>query len=218
MAVGGICHDYIGNARCCKDNADIIMNTFGTQLNDDLKTLPTMISIIEGKAEFRANTVSEKNRPINLFMAGNILFYNMVIGKEGMSSWWCSYCQLFKNDWQELHHQYGEPWRIPLLREHAERIANGSVNVKDACAVCGVRGKPVFDAVPLKHFITIGKGNNVLENYVGELPAAAKGYTADYYASEKAEVSSRMAQLHAKDELAEFHMVISEYEKDIKRQ
>jgi hypothetical protein len=214
----------IGNARCRKDNADIIMNTFGTQLNDDLKTLPTTISIVEGRAEFGANEESEKNIPINLFMAGDILFYNMVIGKEGMSGWWCSYCQLFKNDWQQLHHQRGEPWTIELLREHAERIANGSVDSKDIRAVCGVRGKPVFDALPLRHFITpilhltIGKGNNVLENYVAEMQAAAEGYSAEYYTAEKAEVSTRVAHVRAREELGEFNMVISEYEKDVKRQ
>jgi hypothetical protein len=85
----------IGNSRCPKDNADIIMNTFGTQLNDDLKTLPTTISIVNGKYEVGANAASTKNAPINLFMAGDILFYNMVVGKEGISGWWCSYCQLF---------------------------------------------------------------------------------------------------------------------------
>jgi hypothetical protein len=73
----------LGNARCKKDNAKIIMNTFGTMLNDDLKTLPNNISIVEGLAEFGANAAAEKNIPINLFMAGDILFYNMVIGKEG---------------------------------------------------------------------------------------------------------------------------------------
>jgi hypothetical protein len=40
--------------------------------------------------------------PINLFMAGDILFYNMVIGKEGFSTWWCCFCKLFKNDWQQV--------------------------------------------------------------------------------------------------------------------
>jgi hypothetical protein len=198
------------------------MNTFGTQLNDDLKTLPTTISIADGKYKFGANAASTKNASINLFMAGDILFYNMVIGKEGMSGWWCSYCQLFKNDWQQLHHQRGEPWTIERLHEHAERIANGAVSEKDVRAVRGVRGKPVFDALPLSHFITpvlhltIGKVNNVLENYVAELQAAAEGYSADYYADEKAEVSTRMAQLRTKDALAEFNMVISKYEKDVK--
>jgi hypothetical protein len=67
------------------------MNTFSTQLNDDLKTLPTSISVVGGKAEFGENTASAKNMPINLFMAGGILFYNMVIGKDRISGWWCSY-------------------------------------------------------------------------------------------------------------------------------
>ena len=74
-----------------------MVNTFGTLLNDDLKTVATCISIIEGQpAEFGANAAAQKNIPINLFMAGDILFYNMVIGKEGMSGWWCSQCKLFK--------------------------------------------------------------------------------------------------------------------------
>jgi hypothetical protein len=112
--------------------------------------------------------------PINIFMAGDILLYNIVIGKEGMSGWWCNYCQL-------CPHQL--------------------VNTKD---IGQVQGKPVFDALPLKHFITpvlhltIGKGNNVLDNYVAELQAAAEGYTDDYYAAKKAETVTKIAQLHAK--------------------
>jgi hypothetical protein len=161
----------IGNAWCRKDNAKIVMNTFGALLNGDLKTLPSFISIVEGQAEFGANAAAQENILINLFMAGDILFYNMVIGKEGMLGWWCSYCKLFKNDWQELGHKRGEPWTIETLTEHAEQIANQQINAKDIRAVCGVRGKPVFDALLLRHFITpilhltIGKGNNVLENY-----------------------------------------------------
>jgi hypothetical protein len=215
----------IGNAWCRKDNANIVMNTFGTLLNDDLKTLPSsLISIVEGQAEFGANAAAQKNIPINLFMAGKILFYNMVIGKEGMSGWWCSYCKLFKNNWQELGHKRSEPWTIETLTEHAEQIVNQQTNAKDIRAVCGVRGKPVFYALPLRHFITpilhltIGKGNHVLENYVAELQAAAEGYTDKYYAAEIEEAQTMAVHLHAKEQLAQFTMVMSEYEKDQKRQ
>jgi hypothetical protein len=71
------------------------------------------------------------------------------------------------------------------LTEHAERIANKEINRKDIQEVCGVIGKPIFDAVPLTHFITsilyltIGKGNNVLDNYIAKLQAAAEGLTED---------------------------------------
>jgi hypothetical protein len=48
--------------------------------------IASSISIIDGQpAEFGANAAARKNIPINQFMAGDILFYNMVIGKEGMS-------------------------------------------------------------------------------------------------------------------------------------
>jgi hypothetical protein len=157
-------------------------------------------------------------------MAGDIIFYNMVIGKEGMSGWWCSYCKLFKNDWQELGHERGKPWTIETLTEHAEQIANQQINAKDIRAVCGVRGKPVFDALPLRHFITpilhltIGKCNNVLENYVAELQAAAEGYTDKYYAAKIEEAQTMAVHLHAKEQLTQYTMVMSEHEKDLKRQ
>jgi hypothetical protein len=122
-------------------------------------------------------------------------------------------------------HQRSESWTIELLKKQATRIENGDINPKDIQAVCAVRGKPIFDAIPLTHFIlpilhfTIGKGNNVLDNYVQEMQAAAEGYTEEYYVAEKDEVQTTAVQLHAEEELARFNMVLtSEYEKDLKRQ
>jgi hypothetical protein len=46
--------------------------------------------------------------------------------------------------------------------------------------------------------LTIGKGNNVLDNFVVELQAATEGYTDNYYAAEKAEGITKIAQEHAK--------------------
>jgi hypothetical protein len=76
-----------------KDNVRIIMNTFGTMLNNELKTFPTCVSTIQDLAKFGANAAAKKNVPINLLVAGDILFYNIGIdnigiGKDGMSGWW----------------------------------------------------------------------------------------------------------------------------------
>jgi hypothetical protein len=76
------------------------MNTFGMMLNDNLKTLPACVSIVQGLAKFGANAAAKKNIPIKLFTAGDIFFYSMVMGKQAISGWWCSYWKLFKNDWQ----------------------------------------------------------------------------------------------------------------------
>jgi hypothetical protein len=111
------------------------------------------------------------------------------------------------------------------LLEHAQRVENNNINKKDAQAVCSVRGVPVFEATPLQRYITpvlhltIGKGNNALDNYVAELQEMAEGYTDEYYALKKSWSSSHGCSTGCiKDELAQFNMVILEYEKDLKWQ
>ena len=111
-----------------------------------------------------------------------------------------------------------------MLKEHSPKIKNDKINTKDIHTVCGVRGKLIFDAIPLRRFITpilhstIGKGNYVLGNYIAEWQAAAEGYSDEYYAAEKGEARTLAEQLNAKEELARFNMVTLEYEKDLKRQ
>ena len=66
--------------------------------------------------------------------------------------------------------------------------------------------------------MVIGKGNNVLDNCMSELQAAAEGHTAEHHVTEKQEAEAMKAHQDAKDELAQFNMVTSEHEKDLKRQ
>jgi hypothetical protein len=56
-------------------------------------------------------------------MAGNILFYNMVIGSQGMSGWWCSQCKLLKTNLQQAGQERGEPWTIESLKEVSLKTA-----------------------------------------------------------------------------------------------
>jgi hypothetical protein len=96
--------------------------------------------------------------------------------------------------------------------------------MKDIHKVCGVRAKPLFDAIPLAHYITlilhltIGKGNNVLDNYVAKLQAAAEGFTDEYYTAEKEEAKATKVYWQAKDEMAQFNMLNLEYKKELKQQ
>jgi len=97
----------IGNARCKKDNSEIIKNTFGPSLNSHLKELRDAgsFSIIgDGEVELGRVEGATKIVRIELFMAGDILFYSAALRKEGFSTWWCSLCRLFKTKWQEAGH------------------------------------------------------------------------------------------------------------------
>ncbi len=52
---------------------------------DDLKIITGSkhVSLVDGLATFGGHEVTPKMTPIELFMAGDVLFCSMVIGKEG---------------------------------------------------------------------------------------------------------------------------------------
>ena len=128
--------------------------------------------------------------PLELFMSGDLLWFHTALGKEGFQSWWCPYCQSFKNDWQEKNHETSPAWTLDLLREQARKIAAGEVRNKVACEVLGVKMVPIFDAIDVDHYVipvlhlTIGLVNDVLDHLVSECQAAAEEFTQRYYALE----------------------------------
>jgi hypothetical protein len=231
---GSWCEDShiftLANARCKKDNTDIIRNTFGTLLNTELKQIREWgkLSVDEGSVQWgdpaHSTNPSAKTIPVEIFMAGDILFYAIALGKEGFATWWCNWCQLFKPEWQAVDHQVGIPWTMDALQKHATSIQNGSVNLKSVQAMCGVKEQPLFDAIDTDHFIppvlhlTIGKGNDVLENLTKELQAAAESFSPEYYNLEK-DVTLALVNLEtAKKELQQFNEGHREYETDLRRQ
>jgi hypothetical protein len=88
------------NAWCKKDNTCIIRNTFPTLLNTKLKQIREWgaVSIVDGEVEGGGcgGDTTRPTIPAELFMAGDILFYAIALGKEGYAIWWCNWCQLFK--------------------------------------------------------------------------------------------------------------------------
>jgi NAD(P)H-hydrate repair Nnr-like enzyme with NAD(P)H-hydrate epimerase domain len=112
------------------------------------------------------------------------------------------------------------------LIEHAKKIENLEIDMKDVHAVCGVKGRaPVVDAALLAHFVTrilhvvIGKGNNALDNFAAELQAAAEGHAEEHCNTEKQEeVLAMKAHQDAKDDLAQLNTLTLECEKDMAQQ
>ena len=217
----------IGNARCKKDNADILKNTFGPSLNSHLKQIRDAgcVSITEDRTiQFGRVEEATKTIPIELFMAGDILFYSTALGKEGFSTWWCSLCRLFKPDWQEAGHRCGKPWTLYSLCQHAIRIESGDIDIRKAREVCGVKERPVFDCIAVENYITpclhltIGKGNDSLDNFVAEMQSAAEGFTPEYLLAEKEFVGKSAVVQECKESLGRFNTINKEYEKELKIQ
>jgi hypothetical protein len=79
------------NARCKKDNTDIIRNTLGTLLNTELKQIREwgVVSIVDGEVGWGGGggDTARQTITVELFMAGDILFYVIALGKEGFATW-----------------------------------------------------------------------------------------------------------------------------------
>jgi hypothetical protein len=227
---GSWCEDShvftLANARCKKDNTDIIRNTFGTLLNTELKQIHEwgMLCIDEGLVGWGGQQGDDQTIPVEIFMAGDILFYAIALGKEGYATWWCNYCQLFKTNWQATDHQLGIPWTMESLKQHASNIECGSIDLNNVQERGGVKEQPLFDAIEIDHYVppvlhlTIGKGNDVLENLTKELQAAGEAYSNDYYKIEKDVLLALSSLEKAKLELQQFNDGYKDYEMDLRRQ
>ena len=101
--------------------------------------------------------------PVNLYVTGDLAFYAMIMGKEGMSGNWCHLCQLSRAEFSDLLKD-GNPWSWELYREIAAQVES-SPNNKPRL---GVKTAPWWDFIPLEHYVVpllhclIGIGNDIL--------------------------------------------------------
>jgi hypothetical protein len=65
-----------------------------------------MLYVDEGSVEWgepphppHPTAPSATSIPIEIFMAGDTLFYAIALDKEGFATWWCNWCKLFKPEW-----------------------------------------------------------------------------------------------------------------------
>jgi hypothetical protein len=162
--------------------------------------------------------------PVELFMAGDLLFYTMALFKEGFATWWYNWCQLFKTEWQTADHQVGIALYMESLKAHPLRIESGAVNLNCVQNVCWIKEQPLFGAIDTDHFVpptlhfTTGKGNDILENLTRELQAAGEAYSANYYKTETNATLAITSLEKAKEELQRFNGGYREYKIDLQHQ
>ena len=108
---------------------------------------------------------------IQTLIAGDLAFFPTMLGKENMSSVWCTWCKLSKTEWARTGHNLGECWTIDGIHEVRENVRLGSLtNVPEN--IKGCTKIPLFDSVPVKNYIVpvlhlhIGVGNNLLDSLI----------------------------------------------------
>ena len=171
----------LGNAKCKHDNAEVIKNTFGCRLDQDLMEIKnSRVTIRDDKVimvpingtptqqqdhqqqqeDNNNNTTIHDNSPettidVELFLAADVLLYAIALGKEGSATWWCPYCDLKRTQWQQYQHATGNLWTLDSLCAHHDVVSvhNTSNSDRDRDARKGVKSKPLFLAIPLSNYI-----------------------------------------------------------------
>ena len=66
--------------------------------------------------------------PVETWMAGDLLFFVLALGKEGSASHWCTYCDISSELWKKYGSIEGQSWTLEKLNEHLKRLESGALN------------------------------------------------------------------------------------------
>ena len=54
---------------------------------------------------------------ITIFVTGDLVFLEMILGREGVSGHWCHICMILKRGWSEEGHSKGEQWSVQNITD-----------------------------------------------------------------------------------------------------
>ena len=117
----------VGEIDCKKDTSEILRNTFMVKQNAALKRIAAeskrfvvvtkphgSLGIAFGQAAATDTVVADI--PLRLFACGDLAFYALVLGRNGMSPIWCWLCQQSKTEWTSEGPSGLEMWTISGMK------------------------------------------------------------------------------------------------------
>lgn len=201
----------VGSIDCTKDTRDILDKTIGSHLNDGLHRIvnkylvahSTLVNnneycnvvIFAEEPPAAANSEHNFTFETRTFVSGDMAFFAVALGKENMSTAWCTWCKLSKLQWSAVGHEVGEPWTIEGINNIRDSVEiNNMREIPENIKGCTMR--PLFDAVPVSNYILcmlhiiIGVGNTLIGSLLEWVEERVEKLTAD-------EISMRNSVLYA---------------------
>lgn len=111
-----------------------------------------------------------------LYIVGDLAYYGMILGKEGMSGKWCHLCKLSAAEMADLMKD-GKSWAYDEMKKLAEKYKKKLEEKKKHPTKTmlkptkGMKDQPWFDFIPLDHFVVpllhclIGIGNDLFKRF-----------------------------------------------------
>jgi len=139
----------------------------GTSMRFDLYR-PFLSSVVDA-----SSVIEYKTHPIHTVCTGDLVFLATMFGKDGMSHYWCPYCQMTKNNWSKEQPSKiaveANLWTDELMEEkrleyNAAKEQNSKVN-----GILGVNNKKLWpysvnDIIPPVLHIPLGLIQNLWDN------------------------------------------------------
>ena len=172
---------------------------------------------------FETDKVIRVGVTVETWMAGDLLFFAMALGKECSVSHWCNYCDTLSALWKTEGSIEGQPWTLEELNEHLKRLESGELNNRNADEWKGVSSDALFDFMDIDHYVMptlhllLGIANYVYTKMVEEAKAACEGYSLDYVEAERIWELSKYDSATAKTNKKTFQATNGQYERQLKR-
>ena len=167
----------IANVEHSKDDIEVLHKTVLKKVVEGLQVIKDGSRFVVSSAEnnkmalsfFRDQQVEAIcDVPIHLYINGDMKYFAQMLGREGMSTSWCMYCQTHPNDWKGLQSVPDDLlWDIAKQRQYLQDINSGQR--KEPKDKKGIVSEPIVDFVEPKDYIfpqlhfEIGAVNNILD-------------------------------------------------------
>jgi len=169
------CEVTVCEVICRKDSAELLektlvekMTPYIKKINDEQLWIYRVDQEVHcSYGERPANIANHMIKDVKtwLFVTGDLAFYAMALGRESMSGHWCFLCKLKKSMFASG--DAGDHWTMEQLIDVANKVESS----KNKKPQEGVKTKPWWPFIPLKHFmvpllhVLIGIGNDLLTSF-----------------------------------------------------
>ncbi len=128
----------LADVACKKDNGIVLDNTVMPHLVEGINVMESSSFVFhtnddDGSAKYSIDVTEEQPAGIPLqyfikptcFIAGDLAFLAIIMGKEGFASSWCNWCDLDHNEWAKKEHVPGVMWTAErILEQHLKNERN----------------------------------------------------------------------------------------------
>jgi len=157
----------------------------------------------------QSNTENLCDVPTSLYINGDLKYFAQMLGRDGMSTSWCMWCQAHPNEWRGLFSvPLQQLWSISQQVEYVQRIEAGVL--KEPREKKGIVSLPLIDFIEPHHYIfpqlhfEIGAVNNVLDYLRGFIEEEVEILSDAEREARNNKIIADVSYIKAKDKLHDF--------------